>query len=141
LTLSKFARYALYAVLEMAVAGEEPVTVGRVAEPYGIPSAALAKVFQQLVRAGLATGTRGVGGGYRLARPPDSITVLDVVSLFEPPRQQGHCLLNDDAGRVECAQPHACSLHQLFEEIDGQVRYTMASVTFETLARRSMSHA
>lgn len=138
MTLSKFARYALYAVLEMAVAGDEPVTVARVAEPYGIPPAALAKVFQQLVRAGIAAGTRGVGGGYRLARPSATVTVLDVVSVFEPPRGKGHCLLTD--GRIGCPQPQACSLRQLFDEIDDQVRYTMASVTFETLSRRSMSH-
>jgi len=136
-TLSKFTRYALYAALEMALAGDEPVTVARVAEPHGIPPAALAKVFQQLVRAGIAIGTRGVGGGYRLARPRTAITVLDIVSVFEPPRPAGECLLTARAGNA-CLGPEACGLRQLFDEIDDQMRYTTASVTLDTLARRSM---
>ena len=53
----------------MARAGGKVTTVAAVAAKYGIPEGALAKVFQQLVRVGLATGMRGVGGGYRLARP------------------------------------------------------------------------
>ncbi len=141
MTLSKFARYALYAALEMAVAGDEPVTVNRVAEPHGIPAAALAKVFQQLVRAGIAVGTRGVGGGYRLARPRSAITILDIISVFEPPRPAGQCLLTDRVGDENCPRPETCSLKQLFDEIDEQVRYTMASVTLETLARRTTPRA
>ena len=136
MTLSKFTRYALYAALEMAIAGDDPVTVARVAEPHGIPPAALAKVFQQLVRAGIAIGTRGVGGGYRLARPRTEITVLDVVSVFEPTRSPGECLLTARADKA-CPGPEMCGLRQLFDEIDDQMRYTMASVTLDTLARRT----
>ncbi len=84
MTLSKSARYALYAALEMARAGEGLVTAAAVAARYGVPATAAAKVFQQLVRAGLAEGVRGVGGGYRLARPRSRVTVLDVLSVFEP---------------------------------------------------------
>ncbi len=138
MTLSKFTRYALYAALEMAIAGEDPVTVARVAEPHGIPPTALAKVFQQLVRGGLAIGTRGVGGGYRLARARTAITVLDIVSVFEPPRPAGECLLTAQANKA-CAGPELCGLRQLFDEIDDQVRYTLASVTLDTLARRTGS--
>ncbi len=137
MTLSKFARYALYAALDMARAGDEPVTVNRVAEPHGIPPTALAKVFQRLVRAGIAIGTRGVGGGYRLARPRGSITVLDVVSVFEPPRPPGQCLLSGRVGDENCPTPETCGIRHLFDEIDEQMRYTMASVTLDTLARRT----
>ena len=57
---SKTARYALHAALEMALAGDQPVTVAGVAAQLGLPQTALAKVFQQLVRSGLAVGTRGI---------------------------------------------------------------------------------
>ncbi len=75
----------------MSLAGDEPVTVAGVADRYGMPRTALAKVFQQLVRAGLALGTRGVGGGYRLARPAPQVSVLDVISAFERPRPGPVC--------------------------------------------------
>jgi Rrf2 family protein len=131
MTLSKFSRYALYAALEMARAGDEPVTVAQVAGPHRIPATALAKVFQQLVRAGLAVGTRGIGGGYRLARPRGEVTVLDIVSIFEPLRDPGADLLH---GRVN-GNPRDDALNRLFDEVDENIRATLASVTLETLVR------
>lgn len=136
--LSKSTSYALYAAMEMAVAAGKgtaangrTVTVSEVATRYRIPEGALAKVFQQLVRAGVAVGTRGAGGGYRLARLPSEVTVLDVVRVFEPPRTPGQCLLGD--GNGDCSVSAACRLRRLFDEVDGLARNTFASVSLETL--------
>ena len=112
---SKTARYALHAALEMALAGDKPVTVAGVAGALGLPQTALAKVFQQLVRSGLAVGTRGIGGGYRLARPPRQVSVLDVLQAFEPPHPPGRCLLLD-RGDGACPRTGSCGLQQLFDE-------------------------
>ena len=134
MTLSKFSRYALVAAIEMARAGNRPVSVGEVAGPHAIPPTALAKVLQQLVRAGLAEGTRGIGGGYRLARPRSGITVLDVVSVFEPLRKPGRDLLPARRdGRA--GPPHTAALQRLFDEVDEGTRATLASVTLDTLVK------
>jgi Rrf2 family nitric oxide-sensitive transcriptional repressor len=130
-TLTKASRYALYAVLEMSVAGDEPVTVSGMARRHGMSQTALAKVLQQLMRAGLAVGARGVGGGYRLARPASALTVLDVISVFERSRAPGQALLGGRSG----AGPVDAALRRLFDEVDELVRGTFASVTVETLAR------
>ena len=135
MSLSKSTRYALYAAAEMALAGDAPTTVGAVAERYGIPEGALAKAFQQLVRAGLATGTRGIGGGYRLARPASKITVQDVIRVFEPRREINGCLLHDRPGRP-CPKAESCRVKWLFIEVDELVRSTYESVTLKTLVRR-----
>ena len=129
--LNKSTRYALYAAMEMASADGEPVTVAHVANRYDISEAALAKSFQQLVRARLSRGTRGVGGGYRLARRPSEITVLDVIDAFEPVPESNRCLL-DDSGRP-CPDAAACRLKRLFDEVDILTRATFASTTLETL--------
>lgn len=123
MNLSKSTRYALYAAAEMARAGETPTTVGAVSARYRIPEGALAKVFQQMVRAGLATGTRGIGGGYRLARPSSKISVLDVVRVFERPRESG-------------PEPVDRSVQWLLEEVDELVQSTFESVTLRTLIGR-----
>jgi Rrf2 family protein len=135
MTLSKSARYALYASLEMAAAGDRRVTVADVARPYHIPQAALAKVLQQLVRAGLAVGTRGVGGGYQLARPGKQVTVLEVISVFDPPRPRSQCALSTPLD-PPCRMKQSCSIRVLFDEIDEVVRGTLESVTLATLAGR-----
>jgi Rrf2 family protein len=126
-------RYALYAAVEMAAAPpREPVTAARVAEKYRLPPTVVAKVIQRLVKAGLAFGTRGVAGGYRLARPAAEISVLEIVETFEGPRAQSSCVLGG-CGEGRCGAFAECRLRQLFEEIDLQTRATFASVTLETL--------
>jgi Rrf2 family protein len=123
--LHKGTRYALYAAVEMAAAGERPVTVADLARRHGLPQTALAKVFQQLVRAGLAVGTRGAGGGYRLARPPSKVSVLDVVTLFEAASP-----LRGGEGGVG---PTTRRLSRLFDEVEELVRCTYASVSLASL--------
>jgi Rrf2 family protein len=134
MNLNKSTRYALYAAMEMAQAEQDSaITVGEVAQRYGIPEGALAKVFQQLVRAGIALGTRGIGGGYRLAKAPSDLTVLDLLNVFEPPRASGHCLLVDRPG--DCHMTRACRLRRLFDEVDDLARNTFASITLATLVK------
>ena len=135
MNITKSTQYALYAAAEMAMAGDTPTTVSAVASRYRIPEGALAKVFQQMVRAGLATGTRGIGGGYRLARPAKKITVLDVMHVFERRRPVGTCGLHNGPGEI-CPAASACSVQWLFHEVDELVRSTYESVTLETLVRR-----
>lgn len=133
--LSKSARYALYAAGSMAAAGDRPVTVGEIAALHGIPPPALAKVFQQLVRVGLAAGTRGVGGGYRLARRAKDVTLLDVLHVYDPPTPAGSA--RAAAARTRAAPGRGSvtdRLHRLFDEVDEMVRCTFASVSLATLA-------
>lgn len=132
--LTKSTHYALYAAMEMAMAPDALVTVAQVAQKYGIPEGALAKVLQQLVRSGIALGTRGIGGGYRLARPRSEITVLDVMRVFDAPRRAGQCLLADGPDQT-CERTPTCKLGQLFDEVEELSRCTFQSVTLETLVR------
>lgn len=131
--LGKSTRYALTASLEMAHAPDGLATVADLSRRHGIPAGALSKALQALVRAGLATGTRGVGGGYRLARPASSISMLDVVEVFQPVR--------DGGGPLGAAPPRPqgqaplAGLAGLLEEVDEYVRCTFASVSLQTLAR------
>jgi Rrf2 family protein len=131
--VNKSTRYALYAAMEMAAAGEDAqVTAAQVAERYRIPASVVAKVFQQLVRAGIAVGTRGTGGGYQLAKKPSELTMLDVIQVFEPRRPPGECLLADSSD-LPCPTSNACRLRMVFDEVDELVRCTFASITLETL--------
>ena len=126
---SKTSHYGLCAALEMARLDDDgTVTVAEVAARYDFPEGVLAKVFQQLARAGIAIGTRGVGGGYRLAHVPSELSALDVIDA-----------LGSVSANIEDSddQPSpASSLDRLLQEIDDLVRVTLASTSLETLARR-----
>jgi len=129
----KGTRYALYAAMEMARSENGvPVTAAQVAERYGISPAVLAKTFQHLVRAGLAVGTRGVRGGYTLTQSAATVTVLDVIEVFEPPHSPEQCLVAD-RNDPECSELDLCRLRRLLDEVDEMARCTYASVTLDTL--------
>jgi len=134
MNLNKSTRYALHASLKMALAEDRPVTAGQVALRYEIPENVVAKVLQQLARSGVASGVRGVGGGYRLARLPADVSVQDIIDIFEPAPPPDTCMLREVAGAGCPQEDPPCRLMQLFEEVDETVRSTFASVSLATLA-------
>ena len=76
-----------YALRAMAYLASEPMGTGAtqdIAEQTDVPSAYMAKVFQHLRRGGLVQTQRGVGGGIKLAKSPDKISLLEIVEAVEP---------------------------------------------------------
>jgi Rrf2 family protein len=83
--ISAKTEYACIAVLELAerYQSDEPVRVRSIAEEHGIPSRFLVQILLQLKGAGLVTSTRGAAGGYQLAKPPEAISLGEVMSVVE----------------------------------------------------------
>lgn len=79
--------YAAIAVLELARRWDasEPVRIRAICESHGVPSRFLVQILLQLKAAGIVASTRGVGGGYQLMRPPEEITLEDIVRIFDGP--------------------------------------------------------
>jgi Rrf2 family nitric oxide-sensitive transcriptional repressor len=117
---------ALYAVYELALAPSGLLSAAAIAERYGASEHHVAKVLQQLARAGICRSVRGAGGGFRLDRDARAITMLDIVELFEPrapaPKQQDGI---EPAG--------ASRLRELLGEIDEQSHYMLESISIATL--------
>jgi Rrf2 family cysteine metabolism transcriptional repressor len=76
-------RYAVVGMAELARSGDRPVPISTVAERRDIPVQFLEQLFSTLRRSGLLVSQRGVKGGYRLARPAEEITVLEVVQALD----------------------------------------------------------
>ncbi len=137
--LNKSSLYGLYAVVTMASESDRRVSVKEVAARFRVSESHVAKILQQLARARIVASTRGVGGGFQLARPADELTMLDIVECLEGtrPTQCSDCSLRHDGG---CApDPNACAVHGVVGEIETQAYYTLKSVTIATLARRGNS--
>lgn len=80
--------YAVRAVVELAAAGaddEHPVKSERLATAQDIPLRFLENILMQLRQAGIVVSRRGAEGGYRLAKPPEEITVADVIRAIDGP--------------------------------------------------------
>ena len=78
--------YAVLALAELARSpGDQPVPIGELARKRDVPVQFLEQLFAVLRRAGIISSQRGVKGGYRFAREPATITVLEVVELLDGP--------------------------------------------------------
>lgn len=86
MNLSAKTEYACIAMLELASHYEsrEPVRVRSIADAHDIPSRFLVQILLQLKSAGLVASTRGAAGGYRLIKEPETVTLADVMCVFEP---------------------------------------------------------
>lgn len=82
--------YAVRALAELGRSGEgQPVPIGELAKRRDVPVQFLEQLFATLRRAGILSSQRGVKGGYRFARPPAEVTVLEVVELLDGPLGRG----------------------------------------------------
>jgi Rrf2 family protein len=85
--------WALHCCLNLLWAGpDQAVTATHLAAFYELPTAYLNKQIQALVRAGIATSVPGPNGGFRLARAPQDVSLLDVVTAIEGPQPAFRCM-------------------------------------------------
>jgi Rrf2 family protein len=90
--MSEGVEWAVHSCLVLVWLGDaEPVPTGRLAATFELPPAYLNKQLQALSKAGIVTSTPGPRGGFRLARPPEDISLLDVVTAIEGPEEAFRC--------------------------------------------------
>jgi Rrf2 family protein len=118
----------------------QPASVRTLAEVQGVPVEYVAKLFTKLQKAGLVVATEGARGGFRLARPAKSISVLDVVTaidgekpLFECRDIRGQCPVFGGK-RPAWATRGVCSIHAIMLEAEAQMRKVLASRTLADIA-------
>ena len=98
--LTRASSYALHALEYMAESGQDkPVQSHRIARDRHIPERFLLKVLKPLVSARVLRSVKGPHGGYRLAKPPSKISMLEVVEAVEGPIR-GHAPLAQEASQA-----------------------------------------
>lgn len=125
--ISQTAEYALRAIVYLADQSDAPQTTQQIAEITRVPSGYLAKVMQQLSRAGLVRAQRGLHGGFTLAIPAKELTVLDVVQAVDPLRRIAHCPL----GIV--GHQSLCPLHRRLDNAVAMVEKALGASTIAEL--------
>jgi Rrf2 family iron-sulfur cluster assembly transcriptional regulator len=81
--ISSKSRYATIALLDIAARPEDfPVTLADISKNQDISVSYLEQIFAKLRRTGLVTAARGPGGGYKLSRPAESITIAEIIDVF-----------------------------------------------------------
>jgi Rrf2 family protein len=111
---TKTGLHAVRAVVALAKLPEGAYAgAARIAREIGAPQNYLGKLLQVLAREGLVESQKGLGGGFRLARDPRDINLLDVVEPLEHVSRWSGCIL----GRAECSDASPCAIHNRWKAV------------------------
>lgn len=108
--LTREADYAVLAVIEVARHGR--MSAGEVAKRQNMSPAFLGKIVGTLAKAGILTTRRGVGGGIALARPTESLTLLEVVEAVQGPFAINECLSHPGS----CDRSARCYVYPVWQK-------------------------
>jgi Rrf2 family protein len=128
-----------YAVVLLAAAARAPagarLSATLLAAETGIPLPTAQKLTGRLAAAGLLATARGAGGGFRLTRAADAISLADIVEAVEGPIAMTTCV---DAGRHDCALEGACVVRPHMSLVNDIVRAALQGVSLDQLSQTSV---
>ena len=134
LELSSEGRYALRALVYLAWV-DERVTADRISTEAHVPRRLLARILAKLSHAGRVESEQGRGGGSRLARPANKITLREAVETVEGPFGVARCIMEDRA----CGEGVPCALHEAWEEGQQAILEYLGTQTIEEFISRTAS--
>jgi Rrf2 family transcriptional regulator, iron-sulfur cluster assembly transcription factor len=127
--LTSKGRYAVMAMADVALhgGGERAVPLQEVARRQEISLSYLEQLFARMRRAGLVSGVRGPGGGYRLARGAGETTIAEIIAAVNEPIKATRC---DEASSKSCiGRTGRCIAHGLWQEMGDRIHAFLAAVT------------
>jgi Rrf2 family iron-sulfur cluster assembly transcriptional regulator len=130
--LSTKGRYAVTAMMDIALHQRVgPVTLADISQCQGISLSYLEQLFAKLRKGGLVEGVRGPGGGYRLARPANQISVADIIQSVDEKLDMTKC-----GGRGNCSQGEKCLTHQLWFELSCNLYRFLSEIKLDQYVNR-----
>lgn len=129
----RISRLTDYATVLLAALARDPGrqrTAAGLAEATRIGAPTVSKVLKQLQRAGLVTSTRGLHGGYQLARPAASISAAAILDALEGPVTLTDC----SGGRGRCDIESTCQVGGAWQRLNEVIRASLHDVSLAQLA-------
>ena len=123
--------YAIRAMSRLAMLRPDGyVLLDELCEGTDLPRHFVAKIFQDLVRRGLLTSAKGRGGGFALARRPESISLHDIVGVIDGVEELDQCVV----GMERCDAQQHCPQHDDWEPLRNQLREFLTGTTLARMA-------
>ncbi len=125
-------RYAVTAMLDLALHDSQgPINLADIASRQGISLPYLEQLFSRLRRCGLVCSARGPGGGYRLHRAMQDISVADVIQAVDEAVDATRC-----GGSKNCQGDETCLTHELWEELSDRITTFLSDISLANLVQR-----
>lgn len=123
-------RYSVRMMVELALREEgRSVQLREIADAQGVSVKYLEQLATSLRNDGLVLAERGPQGGYKLGRPPQEITVRDIVECVEGPVDLLHCLQVP----ASCGRSGNCAARRLWARVGASIRASLAETTIADL--------
>jgi Rrf2 family protein len=129
---SNACRYAIRAMSRLAMLRPDGyVLLDELCEGTDLPRHFVAKIFQDLVRKGLLVSAKGRGGGFALARPPENITLLEIVAIVDGAEEVDACVV----GMSKCDDEQPCPQHDQWAPIRAKLKEFLTETTLAGMAK------
>ena len=136
--LSLRGAYALRALLVLGLNyGEDVVRIKTISEQQNIPKKFLDQILNDLKSIGVVASRRGAAGGYRLARPPQEITLASVVRHIEGALAPVSCASERFYERCTCPDEARCPIREVMREVRAAVVEIMEEATVADLCEKA----
>ncbi len=123
-------RFAVTAMLDLALRdGSGPVTLAGISRRQSISLSYLEQLFGKLRRHNLVDSVRGPGGGYTLAKPPEQMSVAEIIRAVDEPIDATQC-----GGNENCKEEQRCMTHELWTTLNEKMYDYLSSVRLADLA-------
>ena len=125
LRVTKLTDYATLVLTVLAARPGDVLSAPELAEQAGLESRTVAKVLKPLAAAGLVEGFRGANGGYRLARDPAAVSLVEIVEAMEGPLGMTECSVHTG----QCGIEDSCGVRANWRRINDVVADALRAVT------------
>ena len=133
---SKTTAYGIRALAYLANHQDGPCGLQQIVEHEKVPPLYLRKVLGELRRHRLLRSSKGIHGGYELARPPETITLWDVFRILEPDPYLDVCIL----GQGQCNHEPLCALHEDWQRVRRDLVGLLQSKTISEVAASTSAY-
>lgn len=136
--MSEGVEWAMHCCVNLSwVAPDQAVTAAKLAAFYELPTAYLNKQLQALARADIVVSTPGPRGGFRLARSPERISLMDIVTAIEGPDEAFRCteIRHQGPGAVGRNNPVPCLIDEAMRRADVLWRRELAAKTIADICQ------
>jgi Rrf2 family protein len=138
--LSVRGEYALRALLVLGrdyLEDDSVVRIQAISDQQNIPKRFLEQILNDLKSAGIVESKRGVAGGYRLHKPPDRITLAEIIRHIEGPLAPVSCVSEKFYEKCSCPDESRCAIRSVMKEVRDSIVKVMEHTTLADLATRA----
>ena len=133
MVITRATEYAIRTIIYLAQQPKNEIVLKKdICRTQNVTPAFLTKILQPLIKAGIVSSQRGVGGGFLLARDAEDINLLDILQAEEGELKLNHCLVDEDV----CQRDKHCSAHEVWHEAQSEMIKVLKKHSVAELVQR-----